>query len=386
MSATVIGTGRAVEVLHDRGLAAAADADRWADGSGCLIGGRLVLTAAHNVGYRTVLGADEQLLVRTIDGREFAARVVLACDEASKIDLALLEISDPRFDDHVPAVSFAQVSRRNPEVPGCWAVGFPRFSETGPVLPEGSRRETWQARGDILPGAKQRAGLLVLQVSSAPEPLPAGSAWAGMSGAVVFAAGPGDGELAVGVISTHHRPEGGSSLTVVPVTAIAGLPAAARWRQQLGVADPASCPSSPRCRRLASGSPGWGQRALKEHWDPRGRGVERAARPGWFFTGRRQALSELVAWLTAAPAPADNVRVVAGGPVWEVRGAGPTGHHLRSAVPGRPAWAGRRRPGRWPGRGVIDVAVHARTAPAGEVVSALAAAAGAPQADLDRRG
>src|SRR5882757_5058983 len=95
MSATVIGTGRAVEVLHDRGLAAAADADRWAGGSGCLIGGRLVLTAAHNVGYRTVLGADEQLLVRTFDGREFAARVVLACDEASKIDLALLEISDP---------------------------------------------------------------------------------------------------------------------------------------------------------------------------------------------------------------------------------------------------------------------------------------------------
>lgn len=99
-----------------------------------------MLTAAHNVGYRTVLGADEQLLVRTIDGREFAARVVLASDEAFKIDLALPEISDPRFDDHVPAVSFAQVSRRNPEVPGCWAVGFPRFSEPGPVLPEGSRR------------------------------------------------------------------------------------------------------------------------------------------------------------------------------------------------------------------------------------------------------
>ena len=33
--------------------------------------------------------------------------------------------------------------------------------------------------------------------------------------------------------------------------------------------------------------------------------------------------------------------------------------------------------------GAIDVAVHARTAPTDEVVSALAAAAGAPQADLD---
>jgi hypothetical protein len=65
MSATVIGTGRAVEVLHDRGLAAAADADRWAGGSGCLIGGRLVLTAAHNVGYRTVLGPQPPMARRT---------------------------------------------------------------------------------------------------------------------------------------------------------------------------------------------------------------------------------------------------------------------------------------------------------------------------------
>ena len=53
---------------------------------------------------------------------------------------------------------------------------------------------------------------------------------------------------------------------------------------------------------------------MKEHWDPRARGVEQAARPGWFFTGRRQALSQLVTWLTAAPDPADNVRVVTGGP------------------------------------------------------------------------
>ena len=84
---------------------------------------------------------------------------------------------------------------------------------------------------------------------------------------------------------------------------------------QLGVADPDGLPVLPplsvadqQRSRLT------GERALKEHWDPRGRGVERAARPGWFFTGRRQALSQLVAWLTAAPTPADNVRVVTGGP------------------------------------------------------------------------
>ena len=181
-------------------------------GSGYLIGGRLVLTAAHTVDYRQDLGDDEQLLVRTIAGSELPARVVLVCDEPSRVDLALLEISDPRFDEHLPPVSFARVDRDSPApVPGCWAVGFPRFGEAGPVLPGGSRRETWQVRGDILPGAKLRAGLLSLQVTSTPQPLPAslaGSAWEGMSGAVVFATDPHGGELAVGVVS-HASPAGG---------------------------------------------------------------------------------------------------------------------------------------------------------------------------------
>ena len=212
VTAPMIGTGRAVEVLHDRGPATPAGVDRWTGGSGYLIGGRLVLTAAHNVDYRQDLGDDEQLLVRTIDGSELAARVVLVCDEPSQVDLALLEISDPRFDEHLPPVSFARVNRDSPApVPGCWAVGFPRFGEAGPVLPEGSRRETWHVRGDILPGGKLRAGLLSLQVTSTPQPLPAslaGSAWEGMSGAVVFATDPHDGELAVGVVS-HASPAGG---------------------------------------------------------------------------------------------------------------------------------------------------------------------------------
>ena len=53
------------------------------------------------------------------------ARVVLACDEPSGVDLALLEISDPRFDEHLPPVTFARVDRDSPApVPGCWAVGL----------------------------------------------------------------------------------------------------------------------------------------------------------------------------------------------------------------------------------------------------------------------
>jgi Trypsin-like peptidase domain len=214
MTAPTIGTGRAVEVLHDRGPVIPVDVNRWTGGSGYLIGGRLVLTAAHTVDYRQDLGDNARLLVRTIKGTEFAVQVVLVSDESSQVDLALLEISDPRFDEHLPPVSFARVNRNSPApVSGCWAVGFPWFGEAGPVLLEGSRRETWHVRGDILPGGKLRSGLLSVQVTSTPQPLSApvgGSEWEGMSGAVVFASDSPDSDRAIGVVSTHHRPEGES--------------------------------------------------------------------------------------------------------------------------------------------------------------------------------
>jgi hypothetical protein len=275
MTGPAIGTGRAVEVLHDRGPTPPAGADRWTGGSGYLIGSGLVLTAAHNVDYRRDLGGDEQLLVRTIEGNLLAARVVLACDEMSRVDLALLEISDSRFGQHLLPVTFARVDRDSPApVTGCWAVGFPRFGEAGPVLPGGSRRETYRVSGHILPGGKRRAGLLSLQVTSTPRPLPAslaGSEWEGMSGAVVFAADAHDEEqAAVGVISTHHRPEGESALTVMPITAVADLAAAAAWWQQLGVPGPGALPVLPRQRARAgptrpTSAAGW---PLAEVTDP----------------------------------------------------------------------------------------------------------------------
>src|SRR5262249_49933881 len=149
----------------------------------------------------------EKLLVRDVAGSKFAARVVLACDEPSGVDLALLEITDPRFDEHLRPAGFVRVNRDSPApVTGCWAVGFPRFGEAGPVLPTGSRKETWQVTGDMLPGTKRRSGLLSLQVTSAPQRLPAslsGSPWEGMSGGVVFTTNTDGGELALGVITTH---------------------------------------------------------------------------------------------------------------------------------------------------------------------------------------
>ena len=78
----------------------------------------------------------------------------------------------------------------------------------------------------------------------------------------MFAADAHDGEqAAVGVISTHHRPEGESALTVVPVTAVAELAAAASWWQQFGVPGPDTLPVLPRQRaprgwRGATSQPG----------------------------------------------------------------------------------------------------------------------------------
>ena len=128
-----------------------------------------------------------------------------------------------------------------------------------------------------------------------------------------------------------------------------------------------------------------GERALQQHWDPRGRGVERAARPGWFFTGRHRVLSELVTWLTAAPAPADNVRVVTGGP-----GSGKSAVLARLVTVSNPGYRAEMPEALTHGDpaadllpGAIDVAVHARAAATDEVISALAAEAGALPADLD---
>jgi WD40 repeat protein len=386
-----IVTGRAVEVLHDRGSTVSSGASRWTGGSGYHIGRRLVLTAGHCVDYRLDLGDDERVLVRSVEGRELPARVLLVSDQSSHIDLALLETSGPGLDEHVPLVTFTRVNRDSPvPVSGCWAVGFPRLAESGPVLPAGSEKETWQVGGEILPGAKRRAGLLSLLVTSSPRPLPdsvAGSPWEGMSGAVVFATDPVWGYHLVGVISMHHRTEGESALTVVPITAVDGLPAAEQWWNHLSVPDSGALLILPRQQSTAAAqqrSRLTGDRAMQEHWDPRSRGVERAARPGWFFTGRHQALSHLVTWLAAPFDPPDNVRVVTGGP-----GSGKSAilarlitladvhYRARMAVPIAPG-----DPAAYLPPGVIDVAVHARTAPTDEVISAIAAAANASQEDL----
>lgn len=49
------------------------------------------------------------------------------------------------------------------------------------------------------------------------------------------------------------------------------------------------------------------------HWYPKARGVEGLASPGWFFTGRENALRKLISWLEAKPSDL-KARVVTGRP------------------------------------------------------------------------
>ena len=244
----MIRTDRAVEVLHNGGTDKDPD---WSVGSGYLIGGRLVLTAAHNVGAG-------ECLVRMVDGSEHPA-VVRRRGEEIRLDLAVLELTGDDAPDLGEGVRYAIVSQEHAErLQRCTGLGFPQFKEdkTRPQPGSGKAlRNIEQLDGEIPTAAGALANLLTFRVSARPRehPLPTGveefggSPWQGVSGTVVFARDESFGERAVGVVTEHHLAEGGSALTLVPIGAIGVpgvLPAKERqaWWDLLGVPDPAALP------------------------------------------------------------------------------------------------------------------------------------------------
>ncbi len=209
---------RIVEVLHNRGDDIHPD---WSAGSGFFVGTKLVLTALHNV------DGPGDLLVRIHGTDEHPAVVRLQGDEGA--DLAILEVCDVEV--NVPPLRYGAVDRSEPTlVERCWAVGFPRFKERS-SKPK-PKRVTAQVKGVIPTLENLGLQLLSLQVTQTPRGAPSlqDSEWQGMSGSVVFA-----DDVVVGVISEHHRPEGESSLGVVPLTAIDDLSDNDKWWQTLGI-------------------------------------------------------------------------------------------------------------------------------------------------------
>src|SRR5271166_5593816 len=116
-------SARVVEVIADLGEAAH---PRYHYGSGCIVSGRTVLTAAH------VVAGAVQVQVRNPNKRIYPAtmeaRFVGQADGPSP-DLALVEINDASVD--LPPMPLARVNRDSPTsmpVMDCHAVGYPWFA------------------------------------------------------------------------------------------------------------------------------------------------------------------------------------------------------------------------------------------------------------------
>jgi hypothetical protein len=112
---------------------------------------------------------------------------------------------------------------------------------------------------------------------------------------------------------------------------------------------------------------------LAGHWSPKARGVERDAKRGWYFTGRRQVLEELAGWLAGGPADG-RVRVVTAGP-----GSGKSAVLARLVTLSDSLYRERvpdldPNDPTVPPAGSIDVAVWARNKPIEDVIAAIAQA------------
>ena len=224
---------RVIEVITDLGAAAGS---RYQYGSGCVVSGRTVLTAAH------VVAGAVSATVRDPGKREYTATVdphFVGDVDGPGPDLALLEIDDPAFRDGLPPIGLARVYRDSASgepVERCHAVGYPWFAETRSRT---EVRDTVDAIGVVPVLSKLAAGLLSVQVTVAPRALPpqeialGKSEWSGMSGAPVVASG-----RLLGVVTEHAPREGPSAVTAVPLTALQADPAHEEWGP--GVADPAN--------------------------------------------------------------------------------------------------------------------------------------------------
>jgi tetratricopeptide (TPR) repeat protein len=224
---------RLVEVLADWGQGYT---PRYRCGSGCLVAGRTVLTAAH------VVAGAVSVLVRGPDKVEHRAALdaeFIGDTDGPGPDLALIEIIDGAVD--VPAMGLAVVDRDSPAgdpVERCQVIGYPAFRERD-AADGGTFRETADAFGQVPVLSGLARGLLSVQVNSSPQPLPSAqvalgdSPWSGMSGGPVVA----DGYL-LAVVTEHAPREGSSAITATPLTALERDPAHPGWGP--GVADPSA--------------------------------------------------------------------------------------------------------------------------------------------------
>jgi Trypsin-like peptidase domain len=219
---------RIVEVISDHG-----HGHRY--GSGLLVGGRQLLTAAH-----VVVGA-VAVDVRGPDKVRRAAVLNTALiGDPDKLDLALLEV--PTLAQALPAMPGAVVNRQTTtgDMVEGWAVGYPEWAEVR--RNGGSVGETAQVVGFIPPLSDLVKRLLSLEVTRSQRRLPEAGVmleetdWRGMSGAAVFAQ-----DAIVGVVTEHDPKRGPSDITVTPLARLDdpryGPANPAEWWARLGLTE-----------------------------------------------------------------------------------------------------------------------------------------------------
>ncbi|QOV38411.1 trypsin-like peptidase domain-containing protein [Streptomyces ferrugineus] len=175
-------------------------------GSGYRVTGGTVLTAAH------VVAAASAVRVRcNADTAEEWTRDahVIGTDG----DLALLAVD--RSDELAP-VRYGRVPERDAVI-ACTGLGFPRFKLRDDA--SGSYRDLCHLLGSAPVLSNRRSGTLEITVASPPEPDPdpARSAWEGMSGAPVFAAG-----RLIAVVTANHALEGAGRLAAHRIDTLYG--------------------------------------------------------------------------------------------------------------------------------------------------------------------
>ena len=215
-------------------------------GSGCVVAGKTVLTAAH-----VIVGA-VAVTVRDASKRSYPAAVDAAFvgdPDGLGPDLALVQVDDLPGDGY-PPLGLGRVVRDSAVpvvIERCHAFGYPGFAECPVPVPS---RDSVQAIGVIAALSKFAHGLLSMVVSIEPAALDperarsGESPWSGMSGGPVVAE-----ERLLGVVFEHSLAEGSSAIIVVPLTALEadpahplwgpGAPDPAMWWQRLAVGGPA---------------------------------------------------------------------------------------------------------------------------------------------------
>lgn len=174
-------------------------------GSGYRITGSTVLTASH------VVSGAVQVRVRcnadTSEEWTQDARVL-----GQDGDLAVLAVGRP---DELTPVRYGRVPERD-AVLACTGLGFPRFKFRGDAS-SGTYRDLCHLVGSAPVLSNRRSGTLEITVSSPPDPDPdpAYSAWEGMSGAPVFAAG-----RLIAVVTANHALEGAGRLEAHRIDAL----------------------------------------------------------------------------------------------------------------------------------------------------------------------